>query len=824
MESNWILLALIRFGHSWTNAHCGHNLFRNWGGEMATDHIHTYCAMCISRCGVLATVEDGRFAKVSMDPEHPNGCICTKGAAAPEIVYSPDRLRHPMRRTRPKGDPDPGWERISWEEAIQTVCDRLARIKETNGPEAVVFGCATPAGSATDDIKPWVIRLSNAFGSPNHLEPGHVCTWNRMSGSRYTYGAPTPEIDFEHTNCILLWGTNPQATQPATAMRITHARRRGAKLIVIDPREHALARKADCWLRVRPGTDGALALAMIHVLLEERLVDQEFLLEWTNAPFLIRDDTGALLTMADLTADNVGAGFAVWNQRSNRPVSWSRELGYSDDNVIPNLFGRFDCTLPDGSQIGCRTVLDALRTLAAEYAPEISEKITWVPAAKVREAVRLFMQSRPSAYESWTGTEMHTAAGQMNRAIHCFYSLTGQFDQCGSNVAFAATATLSPMGNELLPAAKRALILGLSEHPLGPPRHPQRVQHANVYRAILEGVPYQVKAMVLFGADVLIGHVAPQRGRQALEALDFHVHVDLVESPTAKFADILLPACTSWESEAVRASFRGAADTNNWSQLRKAVIAPLHASKPDLEILFDLAQGLGLGSEFFGGDLGSAWDQFLKPSGITVDELRANPVGLRSAARSQYCKYRESNGKSGRPRGFATPSGRLELFSAAYFDAGYAPLPEYEEPVESPLDSDGTYPLVLTSFRTIDYIGPQYRNVPSLRARQPEPFMELNPEAAEAAGVANGDWAFLENRSGKVKLRVRTNSSLHPAVVCAPYGWWQGCEELDLPSYDPFGPTGANVNLLISEKHIDPISASVPHRSSMCRVSPCEPT
>lgn len=786
---------------------------------MTAEHIHTYCAMCVSRCGVVAKVEDGRFNKVSVDPEHPNGCICTKGVAAPEIVYSPDRLQYPIRRTRPKGDADPGWERISWEDALQTIADRLGRIKEKNGSEAVVFGCATPAGSATDDIKPWVTRLSNAFGSPNDLHPANVCTWNRLFGSRYTYGGPSPRIDFEHTNCILLWGTNPQATQPAAAMRITHARRRGAKLIVIDPREHALAQKADCWLRVRPGADGALALAMIHVLFEERLLDQEFLRDWTNAPFLIRDDTGALLSIADLTPDSPETGFAVWDERRNQPVSWSRKLGYSADDAIPSLFGRFECTLPDGTQIGCRTVLDALRTLAAEYAPEVSEDITWVSPAEVRQAARLFMQSRPSAYESWTGIEMHSAAAQMNRAIHCFYSLTGQFDERGSNVTFAATATHPPNGNDLLPAAKRNLRLGLSEHPLGPPRHPQAVQHTNVYRAILEGEPYQVKAMVLFGTDILMGHVAPQRGRQALEALDFYVHIDLVESPTAKFADILLPACTAWECEAVRASFWGTADTYNWSQMRKAVIAPLYESKPDLEILFDLAKRLGLGSDFLDGDLESAWNHYLEPSGISVDDLRAHPVGLRSAARTQYRKYRELNTETGRPRGFATSSGRLELFSTDYFDAGYAPLPNYEEPVESPLDSDGTFPLVLTSFRTINYIGPQYRNIPSLRARQPEPFMELNPKAAEAAGIADGNWAFLENNSGKVKLRVRINASLHPAVVCAPYGWWQGCKELDLPGYDPLGPTGANVNLLISEENIDPISASVPHRSSMCRVT-----
>src|SRR5437870_1923619 len=160
--------------------------------------MHTYCAMCISRCGVLATVEDGRLTKVTADPEHPNGCICVKGTAAPEIVYAPDRLQYPMVRTRPKGDPDPGWTRISWDEAL-------------------VLPVATPAGTASQDFLFWVLRLANAFGSPNVVANTHICQWHRDTGSKYTYGVGMPPPDYEHARCILLWGFNPQATWPAMA-------------------------------------------------------------------------------------------------------------------------------------------------------------------------------------------------------------------------------------------------------------------------------------------------------------------------------------------------------------------------------------------------------------------------------------------------------------------------------------------------------------------------------------------------------------------------------------------------------------------------------
>ena len=183
---------------------------------------------------------------------------------------------------------------------------------------------------------------------------------------------------------------------------------------MIDPREHALAKKADCWLRVRPGSDGALALAMTHVLFDEKLYDEAFLRDWTNGPLLIRDDTGTLLTGADVDPGGNARNYFVG--QDGTAIPWTGDSSTTEQKT--DVFSRFDVTLADGTAVSCRTAAHALRDLAAGYAPEISAGITWVAAEDVRRAARMFATDLPSCYESWTGTEMHSDAMQMLSLIH----------------------------------------------------------------------------------------------------------------------------------------------------------------------------------------------------------------------------------------------------------------------------------------------------------------------------------------------------------------------------------------------------------------------
>lgn len=771
--------------------------------------------MCTSRCGVLATVKDGALTRVDADPAHPNGCICVKGTAAPEIVYSPDRLRHPLLRTRAKGDLDPGWIPIAWERALELAAARLNGIKAAHGAQSVVFSRATTAGSAAVDFDGWLQRLANAFGSPNLLTSNHICTWNRRVGSKYTYGTGMPTPDLDQTRCILLWGINPRATSPAQAARISRARGRGAKLIVIDPRRTADAEKADCWLRVKPGSDGALAMAMIHVLIDEGLYDSGFVRQWTNGPYLIREDNGQLLRACDLQTSHEARGFVVWDECRNVPVVIDPHHDSSrDEPVAAALTGAFEIEAADGRAIRCRPVFDDLKTLAQRFAPRRSAAITTVPAQDVVRAVRLFAAEKPSCYCTWVGLEQDRSAMQTNRAVCCFYSLTGQFDSRGSNVVFGAPVLNTITGRELLPPEQAQLRLGTERYPLGPPCDPGMVQAAEVYEAILTGRPYPVKAMVLFGSDPLLGHGDPLRGRAALQTLEFYVHVDMTANPSAQFADLLLPAATCWEREALMPSFDVAGDTTSWAQLRPAAIAPLHESRSDLEIIFDLAGRLGLSKHFFGGDLEEAFDYQLAPSRLTAAQLRRQPSGVRLDVTAGYRKFAVTDKGTGKPAGFDTPTGRIELYSTIFSTAGYPPLPEFDTDDRGGPD----YPLTLTFFRIIQFCDEQHRNIPRLRRAAPEPFLEIHPDTATSSGVQDGEWLALETAGGRVKLKAKFNASLHPEVVATVYGWWQACRELGRTEYPPLANDGANANLLVSNSDGDPISASVAHRSQRCRV------
>lgn len=786
-------------------------------------HVPTFCALCVSRCGAIATVEDGRFTALEPDPSHPTGqALCAKGRAAPELVYHPDRLHFPLKRTRPKGDPDPGWQRIGWDEALDTTAARLLQLSREHGPESVVFSAASPSTSALSDSVDWVQRLRRAFGSPNFCVSMELCGWGRYLASVYTFGASVPGAylpDLEQAGCILYWGYNPSVARLAHATGTASALRRGARLIVVDPRRAGLAHKADHWLRVRPGTDAALALALAHVLIDRGWFDRDFVSRWTNGPLLVRDDTGRFLRERDLTSAGDEGRYVAWDEATSGPVVYDPATrAYDRTPTSPALLGVFYVSTAEGT-VTCRPAFQHVADGCRRHAPDVAETLTGVPAEEIERTARTLWEFRPLAYYAWSGVEQQSDATQIVRAIGQLYALTGSFDAPGGNVLFAAVPANPMGGDDLLPREQQKKTLGLAARPLGPARW-EFVASDDLYTAALESRPYPVGGLVAFGSNLLVAHADGRRGREALASLDFHVHVDLFMNPTAELADIVLPAATPFETEALRIGFEVSQAAQGLVQLRQPVVAPLGEARADSTIVFELAARLGLGDRFWRGDIDAAWRHQLQPSGLSLDELRATPHGVRVGLETRHRKFAELT--NGAARGFSTPSRRIELYSETLLTHGYPPLPQFREPPMSPRarpDLAAAFPLVLTSAKSTWFCESQHRALPSLRRHARDPEVELHPETAKARGIGSGDWVRIETPHGGVRARARFNADLHPDVVCGQHGWWQACPAIGAPGYDPFGTDSASLNLILRHQPSDPISASAPLRGYLCNVA-----
>jgi anaerobic selenocysteine-containing dehydrogenase len=790
--------------------------------EQSTKRIPGYCALCVSRCGSIAVVQEGRFVALEPNPSHPTGkALCAKGRAAPELVYHPDRLLFPLKRTRPKGDPDPGWERITWDEALDLTAAKIRSIADEHGPESVAFSIVSTSTSASDDSAVWVQRLMNAFGSPNLCASWELCAWGRYQATWYTFGASVPGVympDLKNTGCILFWGYNPNLARLTHATATIDAQKRGARLIVVDPRQTGVAKKADIWLQVRPGTDAALALGIAHVMILRGWYDNQFMRDWTNGPLLVRADNGCLLTQNDLSATGSAQIYLAWSEKLGRPILYDPDSGtYEGDNPEVAISGTFTVATRQG-EITCQPAFELVAELCRRYPPDRVEAICGVAHEQVENAARMLWESRPVAYYAWSGVEMQTNATNIARAIAQLYTLTGSLDAPGGNVLFPKVPTADVTGEELLASEQRAKALGLQERPLGPSRL-QFVTSEELYRGILEQQPYGVHGLVGFGANLLLSHADSKRGREALAALDFYVHADLFMNPTAELADVVLPVASAFEREGLKIGFEVSQEAQSLVQLRQRMVEPQGECHSDTEIVFDLANRLGLGIHFWDGDIEAAHHYRLNPSRISLEELRQQPAGVRAALPVRYRKFTEQ--QDGIPRGFNTPTRKIELYSQTMLEHSYPPLPEFEEPQVSPVSRPelaGRYPLILTCAKITLFCESQHRALPSLRRQAMDPEVELHPKAAAERGIHAGDWVRIETPEGSVRARARLNDTLMPDVVCGQHGWWQACPEIGAPGYYPFGPDGANLNLIIGNQAIDPVSGSVPHRAYLCQI------
>ena len=788
---------------------------------METKERKGYCTLCRSRCGAVYTVGEDMMIKVRPDDTHPTGhAMCMKGKAAPELVHSPNRVLYPMRRSAPKGAADPGWQRISWDEALTEIATNLAHFKRESGAESVVFGVTTPSGTPMSDSIDWVERFIWSFGSPNICYATEICNWHKDSAHAFTFGCGMPTADYQNSDVIILWGNNPANTWLAQADAIAKGRRNGAKLIVVDPRPTALAREADVWLRVRPGTDGALAMAIARQMIATGNVDQNFIREWTNGPLLVRRDNGRFLRERDFDVDSPSNRYAIWNQTRNRLELVGEDIETSPSDFL--MAGVREVNVYDaaGRTVGieCVPAFELYTQALDAFTPDYASSITDVGASDIVAVAQMLGPHQRIAYHAWSGVGMHTNATQTERSIATLYALTGAFDTRGSNREFAKQPVNSVSSYAMLSPQQRAKALGLDERPLGPPSQGW-VTARDVYSAILDGRPYRVRALVAFGSNMIMSQADSGLAHKALCALDFHVHCDLFETPTSRYADILLPVNTPWEREGLRVGFEINERAVELVQLRQRMVTPRGESRADYEIVLDLAVRLGMGDQFFGGSIEAGWNYMLEPIGLDVEMLRTRPEGIYKPLVQQERNYASVTPDG--VRGFKTETLRVELYSEKLHRHGYPAVPHYVPPQQDAGIQPGShkrFPHTLTSIKHGHYCHSQQRSLASLRRRAPYPVAELNKELAAENDIVDDDWVLITTPNGSARFTARIVPDLAYGVIVAEYGWWQACHEIGMGAFPSAGPGNSNFNTLTTAARLDPLSGSSPLRSLRCQI------
>lgn len=332
--------------------------------------IRSACRMCHGGCGVLVHIDDGRVVNIKGDPDSPlnQGRMCPKGLASIEHLYHPDRLKFPLKRAGSRGEGK--WQRITWEQALETIVSKIQSISEKYGTEAIAIAQGTGRHHFHH-----VLRFANVLGTPNWCEPGTAqCFIPRVLAGVMTYGG-LPVCDYYgevNPQCLLVWGHNPVISGPdgEIQFRVKDCMKKGTRLIVVDPRRNEIAAKADLWLQIRPGTDAALAMSMMNVIINESQYDKDFVDKWSVGFDALAERVGPCTpqwaeSITWIPANQIREAAMMYAQTKPAALEWGVALEHTPNcfqtvravAILPGITGNID--VPGGSILGMNIMPDA---------------------------------------------------------------------------------------------------------------------------------------------------------------------------------------------------------------------------------------------------------------------------------------------------------------------------------------------------------------------------------------------------------------------------------------------------------------------------------
>ena len=668
---------------------------------------------CGGRCVVNAHVRDDRIVHISTDmrrwnPQHPPLPACARGVGQIERVYHPDRLKYPMRRVGPRGSGE--WQRISWDEAVDTVAHEMLRVRNTYGNAAVLDASRTGSQS----------MLHGRVAAQRFLYMFGGCTdlWSNMSAEaevfavRMTYGAKADyktsgrePSDYANSKLILMWGWSPGDGTFGTGTMpfLRDAKKKGARIVCVDPRRTETSRiLADEHIFIRPSTDTAALIAMAYVIVSEGLHDQDY---------------------------------------CDRHV-----LGFDDEH------------LPEGAPAGTsyRSYLLGLKD-GVPKTPEWAEAITGIPAATLRRLAVEFATAKPAALQAGYAPGRTSYGEQFHRAAYALAALTGNVGVPGGNSGASNGAT-GRSGIKSLPIGKNPIDARVASSMLAD----------LLARGKSGGYPADIKLIYSVGGDLFNQCPNASKIAGALDGVEFIVAQDHFLTPTARHADVVLPATMFWERNDVHTPWAGAL---HYAIYMRQAIRPMYECRNDIDIFTDLAARLGIAG--YSDKSESAWLRELTADAIDDFDAFAKAGVARFPIPEDAVAFAREIREPERYK-FSTPSGKIEIYSMAlaanpdpYGLGAIPPIPTWIEPTSPGPE----YPLALCTPKSKARTHSIHGNQPGLARVDPDAVW-LHPDDAARRGIGDGERVRVFNQHGATVLPARVTDRILPGTVSINEGAW----------------------------------------------------